>query len=63
MRTIDWAPAQPFVAEPTVDLGRKLETAVFPEWRRRRADLGYLAGDREVDLVVNRERPEQLMSR
>jgi predicted AAA+ superfamily ATPase len=62
MHTIDWALAQPFVAEPTVDLGRRLETAVFLEWRRRREDLGYLAGDREVDLVVNRERPEQLIN-
>ena len=62
MHTIDWALTQPFVAEPTVDLGRKLETAVFLEWRRRREDLGYLAGDREVDLVVNRERPEQLIN-
>lgn len=53
--------AHPFVAEPTVDVGKKLETAVFLHWRRRE-DLGYLAGEREVDLVVNRERPEQLIS-
>jgi predicted AAA+ superfamily ATPase len=43
-------------------VGRKLETAVFLHWRRQREDLGYLAGDREVDLVVNRDRPEQLIN-
>jgi len=31
-------------------------------WRRQREDLGYLAGEREVDLVVNRDRPEQLIN-
>ena len=62
MHTIDWALALPFVAEPTVDVGKKLETAVFLHWRRQREDLGYLAGEREVDLVVNRDRPEQLIN-
>ena len=62
MHTIDWALAHPFVAEPTVDVGKKLETAVFLHWRRRREDLGYLAGEREVDLVVNRDRPERLIN-
>jgi predicted AAA+ superfamily ATPase len=50
------------VAEPTVDVGKKLETAIFLHWRRQREDLGYLAGEREVDLVVNRDRPEQLIN-
>jgi hypothetical protein len=62
MHTIDWSLALPFVAEPTVDAGKKLETAIFLHWRRRREDLGYLAGEREVDLVVNRDRPEQLIN-
>jgi hypothetical protein len=62
MHTIDWALALPFVAEPTVDVGKKLETAIFLHWRRQREDLGYLAGEPEVDLVVNRDRPEQLIN-
>lgn len=62
LHTIDWALAYPFVAEPTIDVGKKLETAVFLHWRRHREDLGYLAGEREVDLVVNRDRPEQLIN-
>lgn len=62
LHAIDWALAYPFVTEPSIDVGKKLETAVFLHWRRQREDLGYLAGDREVDLVVNRERPEQLIN-
>lgn len=62
LHTIDWALANPFVAEPKVDVGKKLEAAVFLHWRRQREDLGYLAGGGEVDLVVNRERPEQLIN-
>jgi len=62
MHAIDWALALPFVAEPTVDAGKKLETAIFLHWRRQREDLGYLAGEREIDLVVNRDRPEQLIN-
>jgi predicted AAA+ superfamily ATPase len=62
LHAIDWALAYPFVAEPSIDVGKKLETAVFLHWRRQREDLGYLAGDREVDLVVNREHPEQLIN-
>ena len=62
MHTIDWTLALPFVAEPTVDVGKKLETAIFLHWRRQREDLGYLAGKREVDLVVHRDRPEQLIN-
>lgn len=62
LHPIDWALAYPFVAEPTVDRGKKLESAVFLHWRRERDDLGYLAADREIDLVVNRERPETLVN-
>jgi hypothetical protein len=62
MHTIDWALAYPFLAEPKIDIGRKLEAAVFLHWRRQREDLGYLAGEREVDLVVQRDRPEWLIN-
>lgn len=62
LHAIDWALAYPFVAEPSVDAGKKLETAVFLHWRRQRDDLAYLAGDHEIDLVVNRDRPEQLIN-
>lgn len=62
LHAIDWALAYPFVAETRIDIGKKLETAVFLHWRRRREDLGFLAGEREVDLVVNREQPEQLIN-
>ena len=62
MHAVDWALAHPLVPEPRLDLGKTLETAVFLHWRRRREDLGYLAGDREVDLVVNPERPERLIN-
>lgn len=62
MHVVDWALAYPFVAEPRLDVGRKLESAVFLHWRRQRDDLGYLAGEREIDLVVNRDRPEQLIN-
>jgi predicted AAA+ superfamily ATPase len=62
LHAIDWALAYPMVTEPSIDVGKKLETAVFLHWRRQREDLGYLAGEREVDLVVNREHPEQLIN-
>jgi len=64
LHPIDWSLAYPLVVEPSIDVGRKLETAVFLHWRRQRDDLGYLAGDRdgEVDLVVNRDRPEHLIN-
>ena len=62
LHAIDWALAYPFVAEPNIDVGKKLETAVFLHWRRKREDLGYLSRDGEIDLVVNRERPEHLIN-
>ena len=62
LHSVDWSLAHPLVPEPSIDLGRKLETAVFLHWRRMREDLGYLPGEREVDLVVNRERPEDLVN-
>ena len=62
IHAIDWALAYPFVTEPNIDVGKKLETAVFLHWRRKREDLGYVAGDGEVDLVVNRERAEHLIN-
>lgn len=62
LHAVDWALAYPFVAEPSIDEGKKLETAVFLHWRRQREDLGYLGGEREIDLVVNRDRAEQLIN-
>jgi predicted AAA+ superfamily ATPase len=62
LHPIDWALAYPLVTEPSIDVGQKLETAVFLHWRRQREDLGYLGGDGEVDLVVNRNRPEFLVN-
>lgn len=62
LHAIDWALALPFVAEPAIDVGRRLESAVFLHWRRTREDLGYFGGDGEVDLVVNRTRPEELIN-
>ena len=59
---IDWALAYPLVPEPFIDAGHKLESAVYLHWRRQREDLGYLGGDREIDLVINPERPEQLIN-
>jgi predicted AAA+ superfamily ATPase len=50
------------VPEPLIDTGHKLETAVYLHWRRQREDLGYLGGEREIDLVVNPERPELLVN-
>jgi predicted AAA+ superfamily ATPase len=62
LHAIDWALAYPFVAEPSIDVGKKLETAVFLHWRRQREDLAYLGGEREIDLVVNPHHPEQLIN-
>jgi predicted AAA+ superfamily ATPase len=62
LHAIDWALGYPFVPERTIDIGRKLESAVFLHWRRQREDLAYLGGDREVDLVVNPETPEELIN-
>ncbi len=62
LHPVDWALAYPLVMEPTLDAGRKLETAVFLHWRRTREDLAYLGGDHEVDLVVNPDTPEHLVN-
>ena len=62
LHPIDWSLAYPFVTEPSLGRGKKLETAIFLHWRRKREDLGYLFGDREIDLVVNRERPQVLVN-
>jgi predicted AAA+ superfamily ATPase len=62
LHAIDWALGYPFVPEVHIDVGRKLESAVFLHWRRQHEDLAYLGGTREVDLVVNRERPEVLIN-
>jgi predicted AAA+ superfamily ATPase len=35
---------------------------VFLHWRRQREDLAYIGGEREIDLVVNVERPQVLIN-
>jgi predicted AAA+ superfamily ATPase len=52
----------PLVPEPFINVGHKLETAIYLHWRRQREDLGYLGGEREIDLVVNPEQPELLVN-
>jgi predicted AAA+ superfamily ATPase len=44
LHVVDWALGYPFVPERTIDVGRKLESAVYLHCRRQREDLGYLAG-------------------
>ena len=62
LHVIDWSLAQPFLTAPDANLGRRLETALYLHWRRQREDLGYLAGEREVDLVLNPDTPELLIN-
>ncbi len=62
LHIVDWALGYPFAPETRIDAGRRLENAVFLHWRRRREDLGYLGGEREVDLVVGADRPEALIN-
>ncbi len=63
LHSVDWALAYPFVPEGNVDIGKKLETAVFLHWRRTREDLAYLAGtEHEIDLVLNGDRPESFIN-
>lgn len=50
LHVIDTGLIAAFQAFPSRDLGRKLETAVFLENRRRRKDLFYYANGSEVDL-------------
>lgn len=59
---VDWALGYPLVPEPFIDAGHKLETAVYLHLRRHREDLAYWGGEREIDLVVNPERPEMLIN-
>ncbi len=59
---VDWALGYPLVPEPFINVGHKLETAIYLHWRRQREDLGYLGGEREIDLVVNPEQPELLVN-
>jgi predicted AAA+ superfamily ATPase len=62
LHVVDWALGYPLVAARTIDVGCKLEAAVFLHWRRRREDLAYLGGEHEIDLVVNIEEPETLIN-
>jgi uncharacterized protein len=50
LHVIDTGLIAAFQAFPSRDLGRKLETVVFLENRRRRKDLFYYANGSEVDL-------------
>jgi predicted AAA+ superfamily ATPase len=59
---VDWALGYPLVPEPFINVEHKLETAVYLHWRRQREDLGYLGGEREIDLVLNPEQPELLIN-
>jgi len=62
LHPVDWAMASTFVADSTGDFGHKLETAIFLHWRRRREDLAYIGGDREVDLAIGGATPEELVN-
>ena len=59
---VDWALGYPLVPEPFINVGHKLESAIYLHWRRQREDLGYVGGEREIDLVVNAEQPELLVN-
>jgi predicted AAA+ superfamily ATPase len=50
LHVIDPGLVAAFQANPDRDVGRKLETAVFLEVRRKRQDLHYFANGGEVDL-------------
>jgi uncharacterized protein len=52
LHVIDTGLIAAFQAFPARDLGRKLETVVFLEIRRRRRDLFYYADGSEVDLCA-----------
>ncbi len=62
LHAVDWALGYPLVPEPFINVGHKLESAIYLHWRRQREDLGYIGGKREIDLVVNPEHPEQLVN-
>jgi predicted AAA+ superfamily ATPase len=62
LHAVDWALGYPLVPEPFIDVGHKLETAVYLHWRRQREDLASLGGEREIGLVVNPEHPELLVN-
>jgi len=62
LHPVDWALGYPLVPASLIDFGHKLETAIYLHWRRQREDLGYLGGDREVDLVINPEQQELLIN-
>jgi uncharacterized protein len=62
LHAVDWALGYPFVPERQIDVGRRLESAVFLHWRRQREDLGYRGGAREIDLVVGIDRTELLIN-
>lgn len=62
LHAVDWSLGYPFVPEQGIDVGHKLETAVFLHWRRQRKDLGYFGGEREIDLVLHPDRPQAVIN-
>lgn len=62
LHAVDWSLGYPFVPEKRIDVGHKLETAVFLHWRRQRQDLGYFGGEREIDLVLHPDRPQAVIN-
>lgn len=57
LHVIDTGLVAAFAAFPDRDAGRKLETAVFPENRRRRNNLFCCIGGGEADLCYKSDRP------
>lgn len=62
VHSVDWALAYPYAPMPQIDVGWKLENAVFLHWRRKREDLAYVYGDREIDLAVGLDGPGTLVN-
>jgi len=52
LHVVDWTLGYPYRPGSLIDRGRRLENAVFLHFRRQREDLSYLAGPKEIDLVV-----------
>jgi hypothetical protein len=53
---------QSFIVFPLPVAERSLRKQAVNPKKMHTEDLGYLAGEREVDVVVNRDRPEQLIN-
>ena len=51
-----------FAPETQIDVGGRLETAVYVYARREREDLAYVGGTREIDLGVGAEQAQVLFN-